>query len=177
MGGVFTKDKIFVIGFAGTGKTYECRNTSTLLDLNWIDMDHLIEKDYKTTVQELFKSKGEKQFRMIEKGTLDRIAPQKGIQIISTGGGTPCFHSNLELMKNHGLVVWLNTPLDIIKKRLEADEQIRPVFNKSSVKNLDEKIEIMYQQRLSFYEQADKIVKNGDELLGVIHNFFTTLNG
>lgn len=38
--------------------------------------------------------------------------------IIATGGGTPCFFDNIELMNNKGLTIYLHADSDILSKRL-----------------------------------------------------------
>jgi len=52
--------------------------------------------------------------------------------VIATGGGVPCFHDNMQFIKNNGVSVFLNVELDDLAKRLyKAQGNNRPLLDKS----------------------------------------------
>lgn len=145
----------FLVGLPGAGKSTFGKKLSEKLNLFFIDLDEEIEKKFEPITQ-IFAEKGEDKFREIEKKTLLRVISKNQNSIISTGGGTPCFFDNLEQMKANGLVIWLNTPLEIIETRLKKDSS-RPLLKSNS-------LEEIYKSRIKFYKQADIVLNNSDVL-------------
>ena len=86
---------VFLIGFMGVGKSYLARELGKRMDYSILDLDHEVEAIYDDSITNIFQVKGEEYFRKIEHETLQRIIEQGGKKIISCGGGTPCFHNNL----------------------------------------------------------------------------------
>ena len=90
--------KIFLIGFMGTGKSLIGNTLSETLQYDFIDTDHWIEKENNTSINQIFKTKGENYFRQLERDLISTLKLKKN-GIIATGGGTPCHLNNLALMK------------------------------------------------------------------------------
>ena len=59
--------KITLIGMMGTGKSKFGRQIANILKYNFYDIDHMIEKEFKITIKQLFQKHGEFFFRKIEK--------------------------------------------------------------------------------------------------------------
>ena len=110
--------RIFLIGYMGAGKTTVGRDLSKILNLSFIDLDHYIEGRYMKTVDQFFKEFGEEKFRNTERRMLEEISSFEDV-IISTGGGSPCFFDNMQLMKEAGTTVYLKVSADELAKRLE----------------------------------------------------------
>jgi shikimate kinase len=62
---------IFLIGFMGCGKSYVARNLAPILEIDYVDLDKLIEEKEQLTVKEIFEQKGENYFREKEKNLLN----------------------------------------------------------------------------------------------------------
>src|SRR6185437_4093777 len=120
--------KIFLIGFMGSGKTHWGRQLSAKLNLPFYDLDTVIIEKEKLSVAEIFDEKGEEYFRILEKETLEAVTDGQESFILSCGGGTPCFFNNIEFMKKHGKVVWLNTSVDTLMQRLRRERSSRPLI-------------------------------------------------
>ena len=73
--------------------------------------------------------------------------------IISTGGGIILDPDNRSLIKKNGIVIFLNTPLEILKRRLEKQKE-RPLFKG---KSLESKIQELQTERLSLLEKMADI--------------------
>ena len=59
--------KVTLIGMMGTGKSKFGRQIANILKYNFYDIDHMIEKEFKITIKQLFQKHGEVFFRKIEK--------------------------------------------------------------------------------------------------------------
>src|SRR5690606_9984952 len=77
---------------------------------------------------------------------------------ISCGGGTPVYFDNLNWMKRNGLVVWLNTDLNLIFNRIRQNFSRRPMFLGLSEDELRLKLKELYSFRKKIYEKADLTV-------------------
>ena len=117
------------------------------LAIPFVDLDLEIEKHTKQKIPDIFSEKGEAHFRQLEKLHLNALIKKLPTFVMATGGGTPCFFDNMEMMKSSGKTVFINTPIHTIKKRLQHDT-IRPLMQTTTLENLLEK-------RESYYLQAD----------------------
>ena len=99
-------ERIFLIGFMGSGKTTLGKALAQKLGVDFIDLDLYIETRYHKTVREIFAESGEERFRQIEKSLLHEVADFENV-IIAAGGGTPCFFDNIDYMNGHGTCVYL----------------------------------------------------------------------
>ena len=97
--------------------------------------------------------KGEPYFRELERETLHSTV-QKNNFVISCGGGTPVFYDNMEWMKKNGIVIWLNTPLDVISERIFKNITRRPMFMGLSKEELNVKIDELTKKRSPIYKKA-----------------------
>jgi len=147
------QQKIFLIGLPGAGKTTLGRSLATLVSLPFYDLDKQIEKVEGLSVSEIFTSKGETYFRAKEAEVLRSLIDSADPVILSTGGGTPCFHENMDLMCTTGLTVFLDPSLEIIERRL-ASNRNRPLLQAEPEIPLLEKLTRLKQERLSYYTRA-----------------------
>ena len=154
--------KIFLIGIMGSGKTYWAQRLADHLNIDWIDLDQQIEKVTDMPVRDIFATKGEEYFRLKEKETLRQFAGIHNI-IISTGGGTPCFHHNMEWMNDNGITIWLNVDSGILAERLIRKKYKRPLISQLDDEEIQEFIENKIKEREPFYSKA-KYQVTGSEI-------------
>jgi len=146
--------KIFLIGYMASGKTTIGKRLSKMMELDFIDLDQLIESREKTTINEIFESGGEALFRGLEMKYLKEVISITENAIISTGGGTPCFYSNMELMNASGLTVFLEMDAKSITYRLMNAKSTRPIISKIGEEELLEFVEQQMEERRFFYNEA-----------------------
>ena len=89
--------------------------------------------------------------------------------IIATGGGTPCFNHNIDLINKSGLSIFLNTSLDVIVERISRKNK-RPLFKN---KDVEETVKKMFQERIKFYSKSRHHVtkNNRDKVLSIINSY------
>ncbi len=156
-------ERIFLIGYMGSGKTYMGKMLAQQLDYVFVDMDALIEKKYHKAVSQIFAEMGEDKFREIERECLHEVADFEKT-VISTGGGAPCFSDNMDYMNSHGFTVYLKLSPEQLVTRLESSRAgKRPLLGNRKGEDLRLFIEEGLVAREPFYSQAQLIVSGTDE--------------
>ena len=118
--------------------------------MEFIDIDKVIEKKLKSTIQKIFEQKGESFFRKLEeKITLEEI--RKNNKIISLGGGAFMNKKIRDCVLSHTKSFWLNLNTDRLAKRLNNSKK-RPLLISKNIKTTIEKI---YGERKSSYSLAN----------------------
>jgi shikimate kinase len=147
--------KVFLIGLPGSGKTTLAKQVAETIYLDFIDLDKEIEKNYRMRVEEIFSNKGEPHFRKLESETLKQWCDSDSGFVMATGGGAPCYSQNLELMKNVGMVIFLDVPAKEISSRIAKQSLNRPLLKHETPDSLKDRIEFLRSQRINFYKQAN----------------------
>ncbi len=81
-----SKENLVFLGMMGSGKTSIGLIISKKLNLNFVDIDHEIEKELGVKITEVFDTKGEAYFRNIEKKITLKMLKKNNV-VISLGGG------------------------------------------------------------------------------------------
>src|SRR5438874_11559271 len=119
--------QIFLVGFMGSGKTHWGKIWAEKYKFSFADLDEVIETAEKKPILKIFEEKGEEHFREIESATLRTLANDKK-RIIACGGGTPCFHQNIQWMNENGITVYLKATPQQLAQRLINEKQKRPIL-------------------------------------------------
>ena len=144
---------IFLVGMPGVGKTYWGKLLAEKYGYIFIDLDDEIEKAEGRTISDIFELDGEEYFRVKESGYMEAlIRGSEGDIIIACGGGTPAYHGNMELMKQHGCVVYLEADIGTLAARLNTDNIVRPMF--LGADDVEGRLNKLYTVRKPFYGQA-----------------------
>jgi len=148
---------LFLIGMPGSGKSTWGREASIAFNLPFIDLDEYIEQTEGTTISQIFQNKGEEAFRDIESAALNSVITSiRAFTVVSCGGGTPLRPTNMAAMKEHGVVVYLKAPLDVLTSNIGNDPlKNRPLLYGKA--DLMLPLDDIYQQRKGVYEQAHHI--------------------
>jgi len=152
--------KLYLIGLMGSGKSVLGKKISQAVQLPFIDLDEVIEKEEGIKVSEIFSSNGEEYFRKIEAAALREQS--KAIEfVMATGGGAPCFHDNMDFMNQSGTTIFLNTSIQNILTRMDVQEKkLRPILSTVPDEQLERTLTSLLQKRLCFYQQAHITVDN-----------------
>lgn len=172
--------KIYLIGYMGSGKSTLGKGLATALGISWIDLDTEIETRYKISITDFFSKYGESAFRDVEHKVLKDIALIPDI-VVSTGGGVPCFHNNMEFMNQTGLTIYLDASPELILSRIGPYAWKRPLFQQMDGTDILEKITEHLRSRIIFYQQAQITVDAAnpdiEELKNLIMNFSGRITG
>ncbi len=150
--------KLFLLGMMGSGKSYWAQQVAAAIDIDWMDLDAEIEKESLMSIREIFETEGEVSFRRREQLALHALATVENI-IVATGGGTPCFHNNIDWMNEKGITIWINDPVEILVQRLQKEKAHRPLISSLSDDELQQFLEKKLKERQSFYSKAKYVVE------------------
>ncbi|MCR5307952.1 MAG: shikimate dehydrogenase [bacterium] len=158
------KQNIVLIGMPSCGKSTIGRILEKRLNKALYDSDTEIEKIIDSDISSFMKSHGERQFRNIESSVIENLSKQNGI-IISTGGGVILRKSNMNNLKQNGIVVFVDRPLD----KLIPTESRPLTSDKEALKK-------KYDERIDLYnEYADIKVVNDTNLEDVVNEIIRRL--
>ena len=149
---------IYLVGFMGCGKSTVGCCLADELGWSFFDLDREIEKTAGASVTEIFAQRGEAAFRALETESLRKRVRDVKIgrpQVIALGGGAFTVQENYELASNHGVTIWLDTPLDVIEKRI-AGETHRPLAADPS------RFRSLFEDRREAYARADYRIETFD---------------
>jgi len=114
------RDKVYLVGFMGAGKTTVARAVGRRLGWRVEDIDERIEARERRTVAAIFSQHGEPYFRQLERQALVELLPERNV-VVATGGGTFAEADNRALMLADGATVWLDVPLGHVLRRVPTD--------------------------------------------------------
>jgi len=97
--------KIYLIGLPGSGKTTLGKQVAVKLQADFIDLDSAIEQNEGKSIAAIFKERGEDAFRQQESDLLHHYATSASPFVMATGGGAPCFFSNMDVMNASGVTI------------------------------------------------------------------------
>jgi shikimate kinase len=143
---------IYLIGMMGAGKSTIGKLLAERLEYKFIDTDSSIEKVTSQTVTEIFQTASETEFRQLETQVLAEISAYTRL-VVSTGGGIAIKLENWNHLQQ-GLVIWLDTSVDVLAKRLK-DDTSRPLILNTPPAELNSKLAQILAERRDRYTAAD----------------------
>ena len=156
---------IFLFGYMGAGKTVIGKSLSKSIKYEFYDLDNFIELGEKKKVSEIFNDHNEVYFRNLENKYLRALSQKKEKKVISLGGGTPCFETNIEIIANtpDSLTIYLKASLSSLTKRLKDGKTKRPIISHiKSDNDLKDFINKHLFERSFYYEKADIKISTDD---------------
>lgn len=152
--------KIVLLGYMASGKSSIGKRLSKKLSLRFIDLDDYIIEKENLSISAIFKEKGEIYFRRIEHKYLLEILSKEDDLILSLGGGTPCYGTNMAAInKENTISVYLQGSTKTMIERLIRKKAKRPLIASLSDDKIPEFVAKHLFERRPFYEQAKKTMK------------------
>ena len=140
---------LYLIGMMGVGKTTVGKLIAEEIGYRFVDTDEVIVKAAGKSINEIFTENGEAEFRQLESDVLAQVCAYTKL-IVATGGGIVMQQQNWSYL-HHGLIIWLDAPVEIILQRL-AEENTRPLLQDADIES---KLTSLLEQRQPMYSQAD----------------------
>ena len=144
---------LYLVGFAGTGKSTVGRNVARALNLEFVDSDQAIEQAQGRPVAAIFAEQGEPAFRALEREFVERGHPAQGC-VVSCGGGLVVPEGMPALLQARGVVVCLHASLETILARTGQAEH-RPLFQGE---DREQRVRALYTQREPIYQRTGTMV-------------------
>ncbi len=111
---------ITLIGYRGTGKSTLAAPLAQRLGWEWLDADVELERRAGRSIQSIFATDGEPEFRRFERELLSELLKRDRL-VLAAGGGAILNEATRADMKSAGSVIWLQASVDTIERRLATD--------------------------------------------------------
>lgn len=150
--------KISLLGYMGSGKTTIGRQLAASLQLNFLDLDELIEQNQGKSIHRIFTESGQIKFRKLEKQILDEVLTTEDDFVLALGGGTPAYFDNMDFINQNTTSVYLRADMGSLLERLKEEKDKRPLLSHLDPDELPEFLAKHLFERRNFYERADFVV-------------------
>jgi shikimate kinase len=148
---------IVLVGLMGSGKSSVGKRLAAVLGLPFCDADHEIEVAAGLTIAEIFQRYGEPHFRDREAKVIERLL-NGGTQVLATGGGAYMNAHTRDLIRDHGIAIWLKADLDTLMRRVRRRGD-RPLLKTADP---EATMRSLMEQRYPVYAEADIAVESKD---------------
>ncbi|WP_375435715.1 shikimate kinase [uncultured Hymenobacter sp.] len=147
--------RLYLIGMPGSGKTTLGRGLAAAYELPFLDLDEELVRQEGRSIPVIFEAEGEVYFREREAAVLRDVVARYPQMVLATGGGTPCFHHNLDVLLETGLTLFLDVPVATLVGRVLAVAKSRPLLAAlPDAAALEARLRETLQIRKQFYDQA-----------------------
>ncbi len=144
---------IVLIGMPATGKSTVGVILAKLSGFDFVDTDILIAKAQGRPLPQIVAEEGYDRFIRIEGAVGESLECEN--TVIATGGSMIFSPEAMENLKKNGIVVWLETPLAELEKRLESTFTCRGVATPAKMSVAE-----IYDMRKPLYTQYADIAIN-----------------
>jgi shikimate kinase len=148
---------IVLVGMMGAGKTTVGRRVAARLNRPFVDSDEEIERAAGMSIEDIFKSHGEAEFRAGEVRVISRLLREGGM-VLGTGGGAFINPETRALAKELGVTVWLKADFELLFQRVSRRSN-RPLLKTA---NPRETLQKLIDSRYPVYAEADVTVVSLD---------------
>ena len=148
---------IVLIGMMGAGKTTVGRRLAARLGRHFVDSDEEVEKAAGMTIEEIFRTRGEADFRAGEVRVISRLLLDNSI-VLGTGGGAFVNTETRALVKRTAVSVWIKADFELLFQRVSRRSN-RPLLK---TPNPRETLQKLIDARYPIYAEADVTVVSRD---------------
>ena len=148
---------LVLVGMMGAGKTTVGRRLANRLGRHFIDSDEEIETAAGMSIEDIFASHGEADFRAGEVRVIARLLKQHDI-VLGTGGGAFVNPETRSLVKAEAVSVWIKADFELLFARVSRRSN-RPLLKTA---NPRETLQKLIEARYPIYAEADITVVSRD---------------
>lgn len=142
---------IVLVGMSGAGKSTIGILLAKVLGMNFVDTDLVIQQHERRLLQEIIDGDGVSRFLEIEEKVISQMIFNKCI--ISTGGSVIYSDRAMNVLKQDGLIIYLDVPYEEIERRLNNISTRGIVIKKGN------SLKDVYEERVPLYiKYSDKTI-------------------
>lgn len=155
------RTNIVLTGMPGSGKSTVGEKLSDESSMDFIDIDRLIKENTGMSPKKIVIEYGREYFLKVQKKIILELDVSN--HIIATGGSVVYNKESMMHLRKKGIIVFLKTPFNQVKKRLGADRKLAG--------HNDQSLYDMYMERYPLYEKYADITidcsnKSVNDVLG-----------
>lgn len=154
------KENIILVGMPAAGKSTVGVILAKKIGYSFLDTDVYLQSREKKLLPDIIEKTGVEEFCRIEEQHV--LSIMESSHVIATGGSVVYGKKAMEHLKNNGLVVYLETSVDILLTRIVNPQQ------RGVVKKPDQSIESLFEERHPLYIAVADTVINCDESLSPV---------
>jgi shikimate kinase len=151
---------IVLIGYRGTGKSVVGELLARKLNREAVSMDAEIVKKAGMSIPEFVGKNGWPKFRDLETEVARELAERDNI-IIDCGGGVIERPENIPVLRENGIIFWLQASVEVIVDRIAGTTE-RPALTEG--KTFTEEVAEMLDRRTPLYSDAAQHTINTDAM-------------
>jgi shikimate kinase len=158
------KDRVFLVGPMGSGKSAVGKYLARLLAMRFYDSDTEIERRTGVDIPYIFDREGEAGFRQRERETIEVLTALPRI-VLATGGGAILVPENRRVLKERGCVVYLETSVTQQAERVKQGRTRPLLANVDATTKLEQ---LMLVRAPLYREIADMVVTTDGRRVRVV---------
>lgn len=109
---------VYLVGMPGSGKSTVGRELAGRYGVPFVDLDVDIAREHEMTITQIFTEHGEAGFRALEARALVKASTEDPA-VVACGGGVVLEPANRIALRNTGICVYLDVPLEELKRRVQ----------------------------------------------------------
>jgi shikimate kinase len=148
---------IVLVGMMGAGKTTVGRRLAAKLGRHFVDSDEEVEKAAGMSIEDIFASRGEADFRAGEVRVIARLLRDQDL-VLGTGGGAFVNAETRTLVKASALSVWIKADFELLFARVQRRSN-RPLLK---TPNPRQTLQDLINKRYPIYAEADVTIVSRD---------------
>lgn len=148
---------IVLVGMMGAGKTTVGRRLAARLGRHFVDSDEEIEKAAGMSIEDIFSTHGEADFRAGEVRVIARLLRDHDL-VLGTGGGAFIHPETRALVKATAVSVWIKADFELLFDRVSRRSH-RPLLKTADPR---ETLRRLIEARYPIYGEADVTIVSTD---------------
>ncbi|MEP6972582.1 MAG: shikimate kinase [Actinomycetota bacterium] len=142
---------VYLVGMPGAGKSVVGQELAGRLGVPFIDLDAEIERQAGARVTDIFAGEGEAAFRAREAAALTDVGKHDPA-VVACGGGVVLEPANRITLRNTGVVVFLDVPLEQLRDR------VRPAADRPLIRSEGDLERLLVDREPLYREFAAHVV-------------------
>jgi len=148
---------LVLIGCRACGKTSVGKALARALARPFVDLDEVLVAKAGRSIAEIVNEQGWLEFRKREKALVQLYGRLSG-QVLAPGGGVVLDPDNVEILRAHGLLIWLTADPAALGRRLRQDQGTREFRPSLTGQDPVAEIEQVLAERAPLYRAAAHLI-------------------